>query len=320
MRAAFRALAGGATAVSTAPHLVVVVLIVTMLTAAPFGAWLGLRLQSALAGQVLSPTNSAEIDPEWWLEYRSHATGLEATLTPAIVGFAAPLSNLSALLDGTPQPLVLIVPAAIAAMTWAFLWGGLLTRFARRRRLGARAFAERSRHFWVPFIQIAAIAVVGQAILYLTVHRLLFGPVFNAFVSREPSEQSALIFRIALYAIFGACLAAISVIADYARVLAIGTGQRRVSVLITEAWRVVKTRTAPVVTAFLLTGGLFVALLVLYGTAETTGGSRLGGWRAIALGQAYILARLTIRLLAAASEVRLMQISNEIGEPGSPTD
>jgi hypothetical protein len=320
MRAAFRALGGGATAIVTAMHLVGVVLIVTMLTAAPFGAWLGVRLQAALAGQPPNPTNAAEIDPEWWLEYRSHATGLEATFTPAIVGFAAPLSNLSALLDGTPQPLVLIVPAAIAAITWAFLWGGLLTRFARGRRIGVRVFAARSRHFWMTFVQIAAMAVTGQAILYLTVHRLLFGPVFNTFVSRGPSEQSALVFRIALYVVFGAGLAAVGLIADYARALAVGTGQRRVTVLIAEAWRVMKTRTAPVVTVFVLTGSLFIGLLAFYGTAETTGGSRLGGWRAIALGQAYILARLTIRLLAAASEVRLLQISNEIGEPGSFTD
>jgi hypothetical protein len=320
MRTAFRALAGGAAAVLMAPHLIVVVLFATLLAAAPFGAWLSVRLQTALAGQPLRPNNPAEIDPEWWLEYRSHATGIEATFTPAIVGFAAPLGNLSALLDGTPQPLVLIVPAAIAAITWAFLWGGLLSRFARRGRIGVRAFAAASRHYWMTFIQIAALAVVGQAILYLTVHRLLFGPVFNAFASREPSEQSALIFRMVLYVIFGSGLAAVSLMADYARALAVGTGQRRVPVLVAEAWRVVKTRTGPVVTVFLLTGALFVALLVLYGTAETTGGSRLGGWRAIALGQAYILARLTIRLLAAASEVRLLQVSSEIGESGRPTD
>ena len=99
MRTAFRALAGGATAVLTAPHLVVVVLIVTMLSAAPFGAWLGVRLQAALAGQSLGPTNSAEIIPSG-AGVSQPLTGLEATFTPAIVGFAAPLSNLSALLDG----------------------------------------------------------------------------------------------------------------------------------------------------------------------------------------------------------------------------
>lgn len=307
MRTAFRALAGGAAAVVTAPHLLVMVALVTLLTAAPFGAFLGARLQTALAGQPLKPELSSEIDPEWWLEYRTHATGFEATFVPAIVGFAGPLSNLSAVLDGTPQPLVLLVPAAIAAATWALLWGGLLTRFAQRRRLGAAAFLAACRRHWLTFVQIAVLAAVGQAILYLTIHRLLFGVIFNAYAAGDVSEVSALVVRVLLYAVFGSCIAAISLIGDYARVLAVTRDERRVMSLVSDAWRLVRTQWRPVVIVFAVAGLLFVALLALYGAAETLSGSRLGGWRAIAVGQGYILGRLAIRLVAAASEVRLVQ-------------
>jgi hypothetical protein len=44
-------------------------------------------------------------------------------------------------------------------------------------------------------------------------------------------------------------------------------------------------------------------LLVVYGVADR----RVGGWRAVIVGQAYIVARLAIRLVAAASELRLQQ-------------
>ena len=50
---------------------------------------------------------------------------------------------------------------------------------------------------------------------------------------------------------------------------------------------------------------MFATVTIAYGTLEIYGGSQVGGWRAIAIGQAYIVMRLTIRLIAAASELRL---------------
>ena len=49
----------------------------------------------------------------------------------------------------------------------------------------------------------------------------------------------------------------------------------------------------------------FVIVTIAYGTLEVYGGSRVGGWRAVAIGQAYVLVRLALRLLFAASELRL---------------
>ena len=59
------------------------------------------------------------------------------------------------------------------------------------------------------------------------------------------------------------------------------------------------------VTLYLLTGLLLAALLVVYGYVDVYGGSRVGGWRGIAIAQAYILARLAIRLTFGASEIEL---------------
>ena len=59
------------------------------------------------------------------------------------------------------------------------------------------------------------------------------------------------------------------------------------------------------VTVYLLIGALFVAVTIAYGTLEIYGGSQVGGWRAIAIGQAYIVVRLAIRLTSAAAGLRL---------------
>lgn len=63
-------------------------------------------------------------------------------------------------------------------------------------------------------------------------------------------------------------------------------------------------------TLYLLTGAVFAMITVAYGTLEVYGGSQVGGWRAVAIGQAYVLVRLALRLLFAASEPRLFNANH----------
>ena len=65
-----------------------------------------------------------------------------------------------------------------------------------------------------------------------------------------------------------------------------------------------------VITLYLMTGAIFVVITIAYGTLEIYGGSQVGGWRAIAIGQAYVLVRLAIRLTFAASELRLFSANH----------
>ena len=312
MANALRAFGRGVAAVLLAPHLVLAALLVTLLAAAPFAAWLGVTLQEAMPPEGLTPS-SAEIDAEWWLEFRRHATGLAATFTPAIVGFAAPLSNLSAILDGT-MPLVMILPAAVAVIAWAFLWGGLLHRFAHGRLMPAR-FLRAATGSWGTFTLIALVAAVAQLALYLTVHPLLFRLLFPALAGPGTPEPTAVVTRAAFYVVFGACLVMVTLVADYARGIAAVTGERRVGQLLSQAWQFIRRHTAATVTLYLLTGMLFVIMFVTYGIGDTIGGTRVGGWRAVAIGQLYIAGRLVIRLIFGASEVRLLQAYGERPAP-----
>jgi hypothetical protein len=62
-----------------------------------------------------------------------------------------------------------------------------------------------------------------------------------------------------------------------------------------------------VISLWLLSGLLFVSLLTLYGLADR----RLGGWRLVLVGQAYIVGRLAIRMANTASQVRLVEHRQE---------
>ena len=307
MMPAIRALLAGLWAVVRAPMLLAVVAIVTLLAAAPFAVFVNTRVQASLATRPQVSLPSTEIDPEWWMEFRAHADGLAATFTPTIVGFAAPLDNLSSVLDGTRRPLALATAVALAGLLWVFLWGGLLDRFSRPGRTRLRAFVSAGLTHAPRLLVIAVAAALVNVVLYFTVHAALFGPVYEWLAGRAGSERDAFFWRLGLYAIFGTLLITVSAIADYARVHAVVAGVGSAREAIAASLRFLRQHAGAVFTLYLMTGALFAALLIVYGATETIGGSRVGGWRAVAVGQAYILARLAIRLTFGASEVRLFQ-------------
>ncbi|HEX6164827.1 MAG TPA: hypothetical protein VFZ31_15770 [Vicinamibacterales bacterium] len=311
---ALRALGGGLLRVLSSPLVVIAAMVAMLLAALPFALVVGSELQTALSNQQPINLDAGEIDPEWWFEYRQHAEGLAATFTPAIIGFAAPLDNLSAMLDGTRRPWVLLAPYALAVAVWSFLWGAALERFAYGSsrfgffRAGARTFTR--------FLVISVIAAAIMIVLYLTIHPLLFRVLAPSLESSASTERSAFMMRIALYAVFGAMLSLLGVIADYARVAMVAGPAASPADALRSGAAFVRRHVGSVVTLFLLTGSLFAALLVVYGYVDVYGGSRVGGWRGIAIAQAYILARLVIRLTFGASEVRLYRaLSDQASTP-----
>ena len=313
---ALRAFGSGLRTVLLAPLLLIVITTVTAASAIPFGLILDSQLRTALANRQPVYLGTAEIDAEWWMEFRAHAEGLAATFTPAIIGFAAPLGNVSATLDGSTRPLVLAGPVVLSLLVWSWLWGGLFARFAAGRRIGPRAFWAAAWLHARPFAVISLVAAVVQLVLYFTVHAVLFGPVYGWLATAAGSERAAFAWRVLLYAIFAMCLAVVSLMADYARISAVVTGRRGVREAMVAAAGFLRRHGTSALVLYLLAGLLFVALLVMYGVAEVYGGTRLGGWRSILIGQGYIVARLAIRLTLAAGGVRLFLRLQRPASPG----
>jgi len=299
---AVRALFAGLAAVLRAPLLILAATVAMLAATIPFGLLLGSQLQSELAVRQPVSQGSDEIDPEWWLEFREHADGLAATFTPAILGFAAPLDNLSSLLDGTRRPMILLVPFVVSMLIWALLWGAALHAFAHGSGSGSWRSAVRT---FVPFTMISLAAAAVVLVLYVTVHPVLFGPIAARLQDAAATEQGAFMGRVLLYVIFGGLLIAVSLLADYARVSMVVAPARSAGHAIVLSWRFLTRHPGRVAVLYLATGSLFVMLMIFYGTLEVVGGSQVGGWRGIAIAQAYIVARLVIRLTFGASEVWL---------------
>ncbi len=304
---ALRAFVDGIGAVLRAPLVLAGVLLITIAAALPFGVFMSTRLQSALANQPPVMLGSEEIDADWWLEFRRHAEGLEATFTPTIIGFAAPLDNLSALLDGTARPWALALPVGIAIVAWAFLWGALIERFRAGGRRGVRAFVAAGSRRLPQFVAVSVGAALAQLVLYFTVHAVLFGPVFTALAALTESERNAFLIRVLLYAVFGGCLAGISLVADYTRIDLITRARPSLGGAVAAALAFMRRSWPSAATLFLITAVPLGLLFVVYGVGEAYGGSRVAGWRGIAIGQAFIVIRLAFRLTFVATETRLYE-------------
>lgn len=305
-----RVLAQGVIDVLKAPVMVAAIAIVTLAIALPFAAVLHSRLQESLSVQPQVSLADTEIDPEWWMEFREHARGLEATFTPAVLGFASTLDGLSGVLDGRGFPVAILAPLILSVLVWAFVWGGVLHRFQRGRAIGLRGFVSAGRAHVLRFIAIAVVAAAVNLVLYLTIHRLLFGPIYRALVAMTTTERDAFMARVALYVIFFTLLAVVSLVADYARVAAVAGRETSAASMVRSAIGFIRRHAAAVIALYVMTGAIFLVITVAYGTLEIYGGSQVGGWRAIAIGQAYVLVRLAIRLTFAASELRLFNANH----------
>ena len=300
------ALIGGLGDVVRAPALIIAAVVAMLVIAVPFGTVLGVRLQHSLAHRQPVAQGAIEIDADWWQEFGARADGIAATLTPSIIGFAAPLDNLSTLLDGTHRQLMLMVPVAIAIAAWAFVWAAALERFAHGRQ--GVGFWRAGTRMLAPYMTISALAAAVVLGLYYTVHPLLFGVLGDRLRMSVVEEPISFAFRVVLYVIFGFQLVAISVVADYARVRLALSPRLATTSAIVESWRFVRGHAASVFALYLAAGLLFMLLLAAYGAIDMVGGVDVGGWRGIVIAQAYIVARIVVRLTFAASELRLYRV------------
>src|SRR5688500_12275471 len=115
--------------VAAAPAVAVGVFLMTLLLALPLALALRGLLQSHLGRSAMATGAADGVDYDWWQEFSAQATGLGTTFTPAILGFAATLDNISSILDGRAEIAPVTGALVIYLAGWTFLAGGILDRY-----------------------------------------------------------------------------------------------------------------------------------------------------------------------------------------------
>lgn len=309
------ALFDGIRRVNKAPMILACVFVVTLLVALPLSAVLGAALRTSFGNSLAADQAAAGVNYQWWTEFAAQSSGFTRTFTTNVIGFAAVLDNLSTLLDRGVRPAGLLWLGAAYLLLWLFLSGGILDRFARSRPARSYEFFTACGVCFVRFLRLAPIIALVYYLLFRYVHAWLFDDFYN-HVTRDLSVgRTALMWRAGLYAVFGSLLMAVNVVFDYAKVRAVVEDRRSMIGAVVAGLRFVTRNIGAVAALYVMNGLLFVGALALY--ALVSPGALPAGllmWIGFAVGQAYLLARLWVKLVFFASEVSLFQ--DRLAHPG----
>jgi hypothetical protein len=303
-----RALIDGIRRVNRAPAILACTLLVTILTALPAALLLRETLRSHLGSSLAADQAASGVNYEWWTEFTAQSSGLGRTFTTTVIGFAAVLDNLSAFLDNETRPAAILWLAGVYLVVWLFLTGGIVDRFARNRPTRSHEFFTACGVYFVRFLRLAPVVAVTYYVLLAYVHPWLFDRLYDRLIRDVTVERTGFFLRLALYAVFGLLLVIINVIFDYAKVRAVVEDRRSMLGALGASFRFVRRHAGSVIALYGLAGLLFVAVLVIYAfVAPGAGSAGLQMWLGLLITQAYVLARLWVRLVFFASEAALFQ-------------
>ena len=293
-----------------APAVVAGVFVVTLVTALPLAMTLRAAMQTHLGSSLMADEAADAVNYDWWQEFNAQSPGLGSTFNPSVIGFAATLDSLGGLLDTR----ALLTPIAWAVglylTAWTFLWGGILDRYARDRRIGPSGFFAASGTCFFRFVRLGVAAALVYWFLFVHVHEWLFGKWYMNATRDLTVEPQVFRWRVLMYVIFGCLLALVSTLFDYARVRAVVEDRRCMLGSLVAALRFVIRQPARVLGLYAANAVIYLLTLAAWaGLAPGAGGTGISLWIGVAATQAYLLARLVVRLLFLASATALFQRS-----------
>ena len=293
-----------------APAVIAGVFVVTLLAALPLAVTMRGMIGADLGRSLRSDAVADGVDDDWWQEFALRTSGLGTTFTPSVIGFAATLDSISSVMDARPQQVQVAGALTGYLLAWVFLAGGILDRYARQRRTRAYGFFAAAGVFFWRFLRLGAIAAVLYWFLFVRVHAWLFDDLYDWLTLDLAVERDAFMWRAALYAMFGSALIGVGMIVDYARIRMVVEDRRSAIGAILAALRFIVRRPGRVLGVYALNALVFVAMVAVWAlVAPGAGDAGASMWLAIALSQAWVLARLLLKLQFMASQTALFQAS-----------
>jgi len=302
------ALLDGLRRVFRAPVILLGATALTVGLTVPLGVLLHGELQTALGEGAVADAMADGVSLDWWQQFARQATGLERSFTTSVIGFAAVLGNLSALLDGGRQQPIIVAVVLAYLVLWTFLSGGMLDRYARDRPTRSAGFFSACGLYGSRLLRLTVVAGLAYALLFGVVHGWLFNDLYELLTRDLTAERQAFAVRAGLYVVFGLLLVGVSLVFDYARVRAVVEDRRSMIGALLAGWRFVRRRPGVCLRLYAANSLVLVAVMSGYAVvAPQTGSTGLSMWLVFLTGQAYLVARLASKLLFYTTEIAYFQ-------------
>jgi hypothetical protein len=296
--------------VCSAPAVIAGVFAVTLLGAVPLAIAMRAQIDAHLGQSLMADQAADAVNYDWWQEFASQASGLGTTLTPSIIGFAAVLDNVSSVLDARPEQVMVTAALAVYLAAWTFLSGGIIDRYARQRPVRAHGFFAAAGGVFGRFLRLALIAGLLYWFLFEYVHGWLFEDLYPRMTRDLAVEREAFTWRTAFYLVFGALLLIASAIFDYARIRAVVEDRRSVVGSLRASVGFIRRNPGRTIGLHAIQAAAFLALIGPWALiAPGAGSSGPSMWLGFAIAQAYVLARLVLKLQFIAAQTALFQAS-----------
>jgi hypothetical protein len=290
-----------------APWIVIGLWLMTLLLALPLAVTLRGMLAEHLGTSVAAGTAASGVNFDWWNEFLAQAAGIGQTFVPAILGFAAVMKNLSTVADAGSLPAVIAWVVTANIIVSVFLIGGVLDRLARDRSVGSRGFFAACGVFFFRFLRLGAMAALVYYFLFTWLHPLLLGNAFLALTRDVTVERTAFAYRVVLYLVFAAALLLVNVIVDYAKIRMVVEDRRSAIGAVVASIRFIRRQPGAVFGLYLLNTLVFLVVLLLYFLTAPGAAGGFTASLALLIGQLYIVLRVIVRLMFAASQIALFQ-------------
>ena len=288
MARALQAMIFGVRTIGRAPFVVLGTYLLLIAVVLPAAAGLTWILTSAFDRRTLDLQAGPGVEEDWFARATDAGRVVVGdSFSPAIIGFAAPLSNLADLTSARSRSLPSSGSLIAWLAAWTFALGGVLHRFASSGAIGLGEFLRACFRRLLPFSAIAlgCLAIYAGAV------------ALYAALSRHPLLLVLLTMAVGF----------VSVTAGYARARIVIEGARLGPALVATARMM---RTTPLTCAAHASLALcaWIGLLGVFAAADLLVGRGGQTWRAIVLMQAFIVARLVLRLIWEASTLHVVRV------------
>lgn len=282
-------------------------LIFSLTLAPPMHRALKDSLGKSLAGERMTKG----FDYLWWEEFRDTAGGPAGTFSPAVMGKGALLFNLERMAKGrlASLPGEILLAAILFILIRTFVMGGVLTIYQNGRESAQKAgfFISSARLFPV-FLGIAGLAAVFYLGLIGGLERwsdLLVGRA----AANASSEVSPFFLALAFSLLFLLLVLLLQMVFDYARILTVANGSRRVFQAVAAALRYIFRHLLPVLGIFflILSAQLGISLLYIFLDGVVPQASPAGVAIGMLLQQGFIFSLVWIRCWLYASQLELVR-------------
>jgi len=298
----------GARRATRAARLVLALWLLTLLTALPLALVLRGALVDHFGSSAIADEAVRGLNHTWWDEFEAGADAVGKTLTPSVIGFAAVLDNVSHVLDGEGPSSVIAGAIVVWMLVWTFLTGGIIERLARDRRMRSTEFFAACGGYVFRLVRLGIIAGVAYWLVFRVIHPALFDTLYGALTRDLAVERTAFFIRVALYIIFALLVLLLEMTFDVARVRLVIEERRSAIGAWLASLRFLRRHGLAILALDLLGAAALFVLFLLYALLGTRGAAT-GLWLvgAVLVSQAYVIARIWIKLQVMAAVVTYYQ-------------